>query len=121
MKRIILWILTLAWGVLIWRLTTTPDFKVTEDTLLSLLISNGGHFIFFGVQAALVFISLPGKIKQISPSVLAVIASSTYGLMIEYVQRTIPGRSADPIDWMLDTVGAITFLAIMKTFLNLKS
>lgn len=121
MKKYISWILVIVWGVIIWRLTTTPDFKVTEDTLLSLLISNGGHFIFFGIQAILLFYAFPSKIWNLSSLFFAAITSSLYGLVIELVQRNIPGRSGDIFDWLLDTLGAIIFLAIIKKLSGKKS
>jgi len=67
----------------------------------------GAHFIFFGVQAMFLFLALRTNIS-------ALILSSAYGLIIELAQRTIPGRSADPLDWLLDTLGAITFLVIIS-------
>ncbi len=110
-KKYIAWFLTFAWAVLIWRLTTTPDFSVTEDTFLSFLISNGGHFIFFGILAVLLIFSLPKRLCSLHFTIFTV---SLYGLFIELVQRNIHGRSADPIDLALDTLGAITFLAIIN-------
>lgn len=72
------------------------------------------HFFFFGTQAALIFLALPTKIWNLSPNILGVALTSTYGLLIELVQRSIPGRSADPLDWILDTLGAIAFLYLFK-------
>lgn len=69
-------------------------------------MSNGGHFIFFGIQAVLLALNLS--------AVAALLTSSAYGAGIELIQRNIPGRSMDPIDWLLDTLGAITFLVIMN-------
>lgn len=110
MKHILRWALTLVWALLIWRLTTTPDFHVTDDSFLSWLLSNGGHLIFFGLLA--VFIPLSNS--------LSLFTTSTYGLMIELVQRGIPGRSFSLSDWALDTLGAIIFLVITKKILNQK-
>ncbi len=107
MKKVFYLILALGWAILIWRLTTVPDFKVTEDSLMSFLISNAGHFIFFGIQAALLRLN-----SLTQNSSIAIV--SLYGLIIELVQRNVPGRSADPIDWILDTLGAIVFLYILK-------
>ena len=116
MKKILLYLAPLAWALLIWRLTTTPDFSVTDDTILSFLLSNGGHFSFFGIQAVLVYYALPTSISLLSPSIYAILSSSAYGLIIEFVQRNIPGRSADPFDWLLDTLGAIVFIAILNRY-----
>ena len=69
------------------------------------------HFTFFGVQAMFLFFALRTNIS-------ALILSSAYGLIIELTQRTIPGRSADPLDWLLDTLGAIVFLGIITKYEN---
>lgn len=111
MKKLIYWAMTIGWALLIWRLTTTPDFSVSDDTFVSFLISNGGHFIFFGILAVLLILSLPKRLYTLHATLFTV---SLYGLLIELVQRGIHGRSADPIDWLLDTLGAITFLAIIN-------
>lgn len=107
MKKYFPRILAIIWIIIIFRLTTVPDFKVTEDTMLSLIISNGGHFFFFGIQAVLL------KLSSLSNKTSLGITSA-YGLLIELIQRTVPGRSADPVDWILDTLGAILFLVILN-------
>lgn len=114
MKKYLLWLLTLSWALLIWHLTTTPQIVVTEDFWLQEVLMMGAHFAFFGLQAMFLFYALPTSIYNLSSSFCALILSSTYGLIIEFAQRTIPGRSADPLDWMLDTLGAIAFLFILK-------
>jgi hypothetical protein len=120
MKKYLRWTLVVVWGIIIWSLTTTPDFKVTDDTLLSFLISNGGHFIFFGVQAGLLLLALPNS-SFLFPNFYPLALTSLYGFIIELVQRNVPGRSADPVDWILDTVGAVLFVVIMKKYINLRS
>lgn len=107
MRKLFLWLLTLAWACLIFYLTTIPNFHPTQDSLLSWILSNGGHFFFFGILAALL------KLDQLSTS-YSLLLTSLYGLVIEFVQRSIPGRSFGVSDWALDTLGAITFLFIFK-------
>lgn len=124
MKKSLIWLITFGWALLIWHLTTTPDFSVTEDSFLSFLISNGGHFIFFGIQAVLIFFSIYTlysiRYTLYLPTVSAIL-TSLYGLLIELVQRGIPGRSADLMDLVLDTLGAVTFLAIINQYITQKS
>jgi VanZ family protein len=104
MSKLVWLILSLLWAALTWRLTTTPNLVVAPDNLLNTLMMMGGHFVFFGLQAVL-----------LSPLTrYAVPLTSSYGLLIELVQLSVPGRSADPMDWILDTLGAITFLAILN-------
>lgn len=110
MKTIYRWFLTILWAYLIWYLTTIPDFKVTDNSLLSAILSNGGHIFFFGILAIFLPLSRP----------TSVVSTSLYGLLIELYQRGVPGRSGDPLDWVLDTFGAIIFLAITKKIINQK-
>ena len=97
------WLLSLAWIIIIWQLTTIPDFHPSTNTMLSWLLSNGGHFTFFGILAVLIPLSAK----------LAIIFASLYGLLIELVQLGIHGRSFSLFDWALDTLGAITFLFLL--------
>lgn len=112
MKKFLLWLATLSWGSYTFYLTTIPDFHPSPDTLISAILSNGGHFFFFGVLAALLYSSL--KQSSIFNIQYSIVPVSIYGLIIELVQKNIPGRSADPKDWILDTVGAIAFLLVLK-------
>ena len=107
MQTIILITANLAWAGLTWSLTTTPNLVIAPENLLNTLMMMGGHFTFFGVQAVLLKLSSLNTLPS-------VIIASLYGLIIELVQLGVPGRSADPFDWILDTLGAITFLAILK-------
>jgi len=107
MQKTILILVNFAWAGLTWRLTTTPNLVIAPENLLNTLIMMGGHFTFFGVQAVLLKLSN----QKTLPSIFL---ASLYGLLIELVQLSVPGRSADPLDWLLDTLGAITFLAILK-------
>lgn len=113
MQKYLLWIATILWAGLIWRLTTTPQLVVTEEFWLQNILMMGAHFIFFGIQAVLIRLTFwQSKIDQ--RSFLSVSATSIFGLVVELRQLSIAGRSGDPVDWLLDTLGAITFLLILK-------
>lgn len=107
MQTKFLWFLTLSWAGLTLYLTTIPNFSPSADTLFRWILSNGGHFFFFGVLAILL------KLDKLS-FLNSILSTSIYGLVIEYIQLGIPGRSFDLIDWSLDTLGAIAFLLILK-------
>lgn len=107
MKKFLAWVFTFAWAGLILYLTTIPNFKPSSDSLFSWLLSNGGHFAFFGILAILF------KLDKIS-TINSILLTSIYGLIIEYIQLGIPGRSFELFDWSLDTLGAISFLLILK-------
>lgn len=104
MTRIPNYLAITLWAYFTWHLTTTPNLVVAPENWLNTLVMMGGHFTFFGIMAVL-----------LSPITrYAIPLASIYGLFIEFVQLRVPGRSADPVDWILDTLGAITFLAILK-------
>ena len=106
MKKYLIWIITIAWALLIWRLTTSAQIVVTDNSSLQNILMMIAHFSFFGIQALLLKLSLP-----LIPSITF---TSLYGALIEYIQLTVPGRTSDPMDWLLDTLGAITFLLVLK-------
>lgn len=109
MQKYFWWILTLGWGYLIWQLTTTPQLVLTENTWLQIALMMSAHFIFFGLQALFLFLSARAHL-------VAVFSTSLYGLLIEIVQRGVPGRAGDPLDWALDTLGAFVFVMIMRKY-----
>ena len=114
MKKFWWWTLTLAWAGIILYLTTIPDFQPSNNGLLSWLLSNGGHFFFFGVQAAIL-----SKTLIHSPSATdhrPLIVTTLYGFAIELIQRGIPSRSFSVQDLALDALGAFVFMAFMRKY-----
>lgn len=109
MNKYLAWFLTLSWASLTFYLTTIPNFSPSPDTTFSWMISNGGHFFFFGVLAVLLRLD---KLSVLN----SILLTSIYGLIIEYIQLTVPGRSFDLLDWSLDTLGAIIFVSILKKY-----
>lgn len=115
MKKLFWWILTLLWALLIWRLTTTTQIVVTENSWLQNILMDFAHFSFFGIQAILLGLAI-NKSSILNPNLLPVAITSLYGALIEFRQLSVVGRTADPFDWMLDTLGAIAFLAIINAY-----
>lgn len=115
-KKTFLWILPLAWAALIWRLTTSSAIIVTQDSWLQNVLMDVAHFSFFGIQAILFYFLL--RQYSIFSVLCSIVPASLYGALIEFRQLTVVGRTADPIDWILDTLGAITFLVIIKKLYN---
>jgi VanZ family protein len=44
---------------------------------------------------------------------LAVLLASLYGVSDEAHQAFVPGRSADAVDWLADTVGALAAVTLL--------
>lgn len=123
MKKLFLWSLTLGWAILIFYLTSIPNLKISDNTWVSFVISNGSHFLFFGIQAILLFSALHTLYSiRYTPyiSAASIILTSLYGVLDELHQIYVPGRTADPMDWALDTLGAIIFLTVMTRIFTIK-
>lgn len=114
MKRTLFILLSLGWATLILYLTSIPGPQLTNDELLSFLISGAQHFFFFGIQAILFFLSLPSFPRLLSSEFLAISLTSLLGIWVELRQLKMPSRTADPLDLVLDTAGAVTFLFLFK-------
>lgn len=114
-------ILAAGWGLLIYLLTTTPNLVVAPENWFNSLMMSSAHFLFFGVQAVLLFRAFTFHLKPPLSIYWALLLTSLYGLIIELAQRQVPGRSADPLDWLLDTLGALFFLYFMRKFLYHKA
>lgn len=101
-------ILTVVWAIIIFRLTTTPQLTVSDNSFLQTMLMMAGHFVFFGIQAMLLSFNTAHN--------SAIMITSVYGGAIELIQRRVPGRSADPIDWLLDTLGAFVFIIFLRRY-----
>jgi hypothetical protein len=110
MRRLFFIFASVAWAVLIYHLTTTPQIIVTSNSWMQDVLMNSAHMGFFGVEAVLLYFCFPSVY-------FSVLSTSFYGALIEVIQLHLPGRTADPKDWMFDTLGAIVFVWIMRKYL----
>lgn len=77
------------------------------------------HFCEYAVFAVLIAIALTGgKLKPWQVAIIALAIASAYAVSDEIHQYFIPGRVADPMDWLTDTLGAT--LGVIITTLVLK-
>lgn len=68
--------------------------------------SPAGHFCEYAVFGALLANALRWHLPLRRACALAVVAASAYGVTDELHQWFVPGRTADPADWLLDTAAA---------------
>lgn len=68
------------------------------------------HLIEYGVLALLILEALQERIKQGRkvpvPAIIAIVASSSIGVLDEIVQAWIPGRVSDPEDMLFNTLAS---------------
>lgn len=83
-------------------------------------VSPVGHFAEF----FLLGLALANALRTLMPlsrsCVLAVVLASCYGVSDELHQIFVPGRSCDPMDWLVDTVAALCAVLLFSALLHLK-
>lgn len=110
--------LWLAWTGLIWWLMTGAKVTVGEHVWWGHWARNLIHAPLFGLHAALAALVLrPGAVPGPSAEaarrpehrayLLAVAVALTYGLLIEWRQAHIPGRTSSSWDLLTDAIGAL--------------
>jgi len=104
------------WTVLIWQLCTTTRVPVSGRLMVMRWLTNLTHAPMFGVWAALLAVLLrpgvvPGPDAPDSRARRAFLAAAAfailYGVLIEWRQASIPGRTASALDVVTDSVGAL--------------
>jgi VanZ family protein len=101
----------ITWAILIWSLSTTSNLQHIPWSFLS--PDKIGHLVFYAILTLLLIVgfvhSLSWKQKgAISWILFCMIIAGLYGVSLEFVQATIPGRSFDYADMLANFIG--TFL-----------
>lgn len=90
------WCAVAAWaGVIFWFSTLTGSQVPGRYGSL-------GHFGEYAILGALLLIALDAPTRLLP----AVALASAYGVTDELHQLFVQGRHSDPVDWLVDTVGA---------------
>lgn len=100
----------IAWAFLIWSLSTTSSLPPIPWNFLS--PDKVGHLVFYAILTLLIiggFVhSLAWKRKGAKSWILFCMAiAGFYGIYLEFVQATIPGRSFDYADMLANFIGTI--------------
>jgi VanZ family protein len=79
------------------------------------LTAIGGHLVAYAVLALLLAWGLGGgDLTGRQRLLLAFTIAVAYGVTDEFHQSFVPGRDANPVDLLLDAVGAATALLMMR-------
>ncbi|WP_165056717.1 MULTISPECIES: VanZ family protein [unclassified Adlercreutzia] len=119
------WALVIVWASFIFFMSahTGSDFDQGTDLIAQVkqwlngiqaalfgpdvdVISSIAHFCEYAVFGALLQNALRLNIDARRAVAIAVICASLYGVTDEIHQIFVPGRACDPIDWIVDTLGA---------------
>lgn len=81
-------------------------------------VSPVGHFTEYFIFALLLATALRNHVSPRTAALGAIAIASAYGITDEIHQIFVPGRSCDPVDWLVDTVAAVVACAIWLIVVN---
>ena len=118
-RKIFFWMLLIVYSVVIFTLSSRPEVGVAQffygqDKVM--------HFFAYGVHAFLCMAALSDKILllKLFHYFLALVFSVSYGTFNEIYQYFIPEREFSLGDILANSLGIITFLALIYIFQNKK-
>jgi len=101
-SRIARWSAVALWAAAIFAASAMPGSNLPGG------YSVQAHFIEYFVLSALLYMALGVDRDRTSAILLAIVLASAYGISDEFHQSFVPMRTPDPIDWLVDTLGAAT-------------
>ncbi len=81
-------------------------------------VSPVGHFTEYFIFALLLATALRNHVSPRTAVLDAIAIASAYGITDEVHQIFVPGRSCDPVDWLVDTIAAVVGCAIWLIVVN---
>lgn len=108
MRRIVLWAMAIGWMAVIFGLSSLHGSSVPGN------FSTVAHFGVYAVLGALYLFALRAPERRWPAALVAVALASAYGITDEFHQSFVPGRVPDPVDWLVDTAGALVGVAAVE-------
>ena len=98
--KLVRWLPATAWAAVIFGLSAQPGNRLPGG------FSTLAHFVAYAVLGALIAVAVTTDWgwQQV---LLATLLASLYGVTDEWHQSFVPLRTPDPLDWLVDTIGAL--------------
>jgi VanZ family protein len=93
---------TAGWAALIFTASSIPGSGVPSG------FGSAAHYVEYAVFGALLRLLLATTPHHQEPTLSAIAAASAYGVTDEVHQAFVPMRTPDPVDWVVDTLGALS-------------
>jgi len=108
--RIFATVAALVEAVLIFIVSAIPGTNISGVPEFANVIAHFTEYFVFAILLALALNSPRRKLWL--AGLLAVLIASAYGVSDEFHQLFVPGRHCDPMDWLVDTSGALLGAAL---------
>ncbi len=141
--RILSWTLVIVWMGLIFFLSSQPGTQsgalskgITQIIVTAIewvfpgveldvqtfhsFVRKSAHFVVYLVLGFLVMNAIWGRVKGIRRILLAVLICVLYAVVDEVYQASVPGRSGEAIDVIIDSAGAVVGIAAYLTFARIR-
>lgn len=131
------WAVVLGWACLIFFMSSNTSsglnqglgvfsqvYQVMKDVQAGLfgpgvdVLSSIAHFCEYTVFGALLANALRCHLSLRRACFVAIVCASAYGVTDEIHQLFVPGRMCDPVDWLVDTVGATVGAGLLYVVLR---
>lgn len=103
-SRLTYWAPVVLWAAVIFVLSSIPDLGTglgTWDTVLRKLAHTAEYAILGGLI-----------LRAVRSAPAAVLLASAYAITDEVHQAFVTGRQGSPLDWLIDTAGAVLGVAL---------
>lgn len=107
------WLAAIAWMGVIYLLSARSSFPFLTPTLPDLL-SMIAHATEYGILAILLARAWASLPAVRNPTLWTIVSVMVYAASDEWHQRFVPGRYADPLDWLTDLTGAVLALMLAR-------
>lgn len=105
------WLLVAAWALVIFSVSSLQGSSLPS---VGWDYSQIGHFTGYAVLGALTVFAAGPRTMAVRTALVLLLACSLYGVSDEYHQSFVSGRTADPVDWAVDTLGAGVAIAAVS-------
>jgi VanZ family protein len=112
-RRLLAWVALLGWSGVIWLLNTRPDLPSPESSLLSDILSQGGHLLSHALLAFLAWWAARLTWGERPAYWVALVGSLIHAALDEWVQRFVPTRDANLPDFLYDAAGVLLALLVV--------
>jgi VanZ family protein len=115
-RRLAAAVLVIIWATLIFILSSIPGSSYPTHPGFFNYIAHFGEYCILGALIATALYD--GKLKTWQIILFAIMLTSAYAASDEFHQYFVPGRLSDPVDWMVDTLGASVGVLSITLFLK---
>lgn len=115
MKKMMRWLPLLLWMAIIFYISGRTKTEVPSFGTWDLLVKKGSHFLAYGFFALLAWWAVRDWKR---PFLSAFIITALYAASDEWHQSFVPTRHGQPADVLIDTLGGLTMLLLLRYWLG---